>query len=285
MNTRPSSPPTGACRSSRSAARASNLSPPTAPAGSTCSPASPSTSWATPTRAWWGAITAQAQRYIHLSNYFAQEPQVRSAELLLRHSGMARVFFANSGTEAMEGALKIARRGAPRVTVGPGQASATRSTAARWARCRSWIAPTTATASALSRRVLFAAVQRCRRAARRCGPGTAAVVLECVQGEGGVRPGSRPPSSPQVEGAARKRARLPHHRRRDPERRLPYRPFLAADHFDLQPDSSRWLSDRRRTAAGRHPRRRPGGRRAATRPARHHLRRQPGGLRGGHRRP
>ena len=57
------------------------------------------------------AITEQARRYIHVSNYFAQEPQIRLAELLLQHSGMARVFFANSGTEAMEGALKIARRG------------------------------------------------------------------------------------------------------------------------------------------------------------------------------
>jgi len=56
------------------------------------------------------AITAQAARYTHLSNYFLQEPQVRLAELLCRHSGYPRVFFANSGTETTEGAIKIARK-------------------------------------------------------------------------------------------------------------------------------------------------------------------------------
>jgi acetylornithine/N-succinyldiaminopimelate aminotransferase len=56
------------------------------------------------------AITDQAARYTHLSNYFLQEPQVRLAELLIRHSGYPRVFFANSGTETTEGAIKIARK-------------------------------------------------------------------------------------------------------------------------------------------------------------------------------
>lgn len=56
------------------------------------------------------AIAGQAARYTHLSNYFLQEPQVRLAELLTRHSGYPRVFFANSGTETTEGAIKIARK-------------------------------------------------------------------------------------------------------------------------------------------------------------------------------
>jgi acetylornithine aminotransferase len=56
------------------------------------------------------AIEAQARKYIHVSNYFAQEPQVELAGLLSRHSGFPRVFFTNSGTESVEGALKIARR-------------------------------------------------------------------------------------------------------------------------------------------------------------------------------
>ncbi len=56
------------------------------------------------------AVADQAARYIHVSNYFAQEPQVRLAELLTRASGYERVFFANSGTETTEGALKLARR-------------------------------------------------------------------------------------------------------------------------------------------------------------------------------
>ncbi len=56
------------------------------------------------------AITRQAKSFMHLSNVFYQEPQVELAELLLRHTGYGRVFFSNSGTEAMEGALKLARR-------------------------------------------------------------------------------------------------------------------------------------------------------------------------------
>jgi predicted acetylornithine/succinylornithine family transaminase len=56
------------------------------------------------------AIAEQSARYIHLSNYFLQEPQIRLAELLVRHAGYPRVFFANSGTEATEGAMKLARK-------------------------------------------------------------------------------------------------------------------------------------------------------------------------------
>jgi acetylornithine aminotransferase len=56
------------------------------------------------------AIGEQARKYVHVSNYFAQEPQVELAGLLTRHSGFPRIFFTNSGTESVEGALKIARR-------------------------------------------------------------------------------------------------------------------------------------------------------------------------------
>jgi acetylornithine/N-succinyldiaminopimelate aminotransferase len=56
------------------------------------------------------AIRDQSARYIHLSNYYLQEPQIRLAELLAKHTGYPRVFFCNSGTEAVEGAIKLARR-------------------------------------------------------------------------------------------------------------------------------------------------------------------------------
>lgn len=61
------------------------------------------------------AIKNQADQYIHLSNFFVQEPQVKLAERLLSLSGFARIFFTNSGTEAIEGAIKLVRKwGAPR---------------------------------------------------------------------------------------------------------------------------------------------------------------------------
>ncbi len=56
------------------------------------------------------AIREQSERYIHISNYYAQETQVQLAELLVRHTGFPRVFFANTGTETVEGAMKIARK-------------------------------------------------------------------------------------------------------------------------------------------------------------------------------
>ncbi|TSA24848.1 aspartate aminotransferase family protein [bacterium] len=56
------------------------------------------------------AIIEQVQKYIHLSNFYVQEPQVRLAEKLIGASGFKRVFFGNSGTEAVEGAIKLARK-------------------------------------------------------------------------------------------------------------------------------------------------------------------------------
>ena len=56
------------------------------------------------------AIREQSERYIHLSNYYLQEPQIVLAERLRKATGCRRVFFANTGAETVEGALKIARR-------------------------------------------------------------------------------------------------------------------------------------------------------------------------------
>ena len=56
------------------------------------------------------AIREQAERLVHVSNYFHIEPQVRLARLLVDHSFADRVFFCNSGAEANEGAIKLARK-------------------------------------------------------------------------------------------------------------------------------------------------------------------------------
>jgi len=56
------------------------------------------------------AIVEQVEKYLHLSNLFVQEPQVELAELLIRLSGYKKVFFTNSGAEAIETAIKITRK-------------------------------------------------------------------------------------------------------------------------------------------------------------------------------
>ncbi|MDI6803945.1 MAG: aspartate aminotransferase family protein [Bacteroidota bacterium] len=56
------------------------------------------------------AIRTQIEKYIHLSNLFLQESQVSLAELLIKNSGYKKIFFSNSGTEAMEGTIKLARK-------------------------------------------------------------------------------------------------------------------------------------------------------------------------------
>ncbi len=54
-------------------------------------------------------IKRQAGRLIHISNLFFHEYQAELAQLLTKISGLDRAFFCNSGTEAWEGALKLAR--------------------------------------------------------------------------------------------------------------------------------------------------------------------------------
>ncbi len=56
------------------------------------------------------ALQKQAQRLMHISNHFHIEPQVNLAKLLVKNSFADKVFFCNSGTEAIEAAIKLARR-------------------------------------------------------------------------------------------------------------------------------------------------------------------------------
>ena len=56
------------------------------------------------------AIQQQAQHLQQSSNLFYTEPQVRLAKILVDHSFAGKVFFANSGAEANEAAIKLARR-------------------------------------------------------------------------------------------------------------------------------------------------------------------------------
>lgn len=56
------------------------------------------------------AIQKQAQRLIHVSNFYHIEPQIKLAKILVKKSFADKVFFCNSGTEANEAAIKLARK-------------------------------------------------------------------------------------------------------------------------------------------------------------------------------
>ncbi len=59
---------------------------------------------------WVAAVTDQAAKLGHVSNLFYSQPSVKLAQQLCTRSGMAAAFFANSGAEANEGIIKLARK-------------------------------------------------------------------------------------------------------------------------------------------------------------------------------
>lgn len=56
------------------------------------------------------AVSGQVKKLIHVSNNYYSEGQARLAEKIIRHSFPGKVFFCNSGAEANEGAVKLARK-------------------------------------------------------------------------------------------------------------------------------------------------------------------------------
>ena len=132
-----------------------------------------------------GAVQEQAARLMHVSNLFYTEPMTRLAERLAARSLGGKVFFCNSGAEANEAALKLARKGKRGRRAS--WCSTAASTGARSARCR----PRRRRPSRRrSRRWCpgFDAVMPTARRSTRSTSDTAAVLLEAVQGESGVHP-------------------------------------------------------------------------------------------------
>ncbi len=56
------------------------------------------------------AVTYQIQKFAHLSNNYITPVQMEFTELLLKYSGMSKAFLTNSGTESVEGAIKLLRK-------------------------------------------------------------------------------------------------------------------------------------------------------------------------------
>jgi acetylornithine/N-succinyldiaminopimelate aminotransferase len=140
-----------------------------------------------------GAVTEQAERLMHVSNLFYTEPMTRLAERLSESSLGGRVFFCNSGTEANEAAIKVARKhahargvSAPEIVSFEGEFHG-RSYGALSA------TPKLSRNEALGPYLPgFRAVPDNDAEALRAavGPNTAAVLIEPIQGEAGVFPTS-----------------------------------------------------------------------------------------------
>jgi acetylornithine/N-succinyldiaminopimelate aminotransferase len=137
------------------------------------------------------AVREQAGRLMHTSNLFYTEPMVRLAERLAESSLGGRVFFANSGTEANECAIKVARKHAHRRGVAAPEIVSFdddfhgRTYGALAATPRLAANPDLGPMLPGFRSVPFDDAEALRAAV---GERTAAVLIETIQGEAGVNP-------------------------------------------------------------------------------------------------
>jgi len=143
-------------------------------------------------------IRRQAARLIHVSNLFFHEYQAKLAEKLTKISGLDRAFFCNSGTEAWEGALKLARAHA--------QAKNRDGSKPKWrvlAMENSFHGRTFGALATTGQKkyrtpfaplmpgVVFVDFNDCAELERKFDASVCAVCVETIQGEGGVQPVQR----------------------------------------------------------------------------------------------
>ena len=136
-------------------------------------------------------LTRQAQTLLHVSNLYYTQPQIELASWLVENSFADRVFFGNSGAEANEAAIKLARK----YFKERGEDSRFRIITME----RSFHGRTLATLSATGQEKIkkgfepvltgfdFVPFNDVKAVQSQIGPSTCAVMLEPIQGEGGVR--------------------------------------------------------------------------------------------------
>jgi acetylornithine/N-succinyldiaminopimelate aminotransferase len=137
------------------------------------------------------AIAEQAAAVMHVSNYFYNEPNIRLADELCRRTGFARAFFCNSGAEANEALLKLARH---HFFLG-GKAERVRIVAFHNAFHGRTLGALSMTGTPKYREgfgplgpVTHVAYGDAEAVEQAMGPDVAAIIVEAVQGEGGVLP-------------------------------------------------------------------------------------------------
>jgi len=138
------------------------------------------------------ALADQAQTLVHTSNLYYHRLQGQVASRLASLSGLPRTFFCNSGTEAMEGCLKFARR-YWHTAIDANRAGFVALEHAFHGRTMGSLSVTwddhyRAPFAPLLRDVVWVPVDDPAALAGAVSQRTAAIVIEAVQGEGGVRP-------------------------------------------------------------------------------------------------
>ena len=141
------------------------------------------------------ALKTQIDKGIHFSNYFYSEPLLQAAKGLAKATGLDRVFMANSGTEANEGALKLARKYA----ILKGHENRHQLIAMNKAFHGRSMGALSVTGTAKYRQpfepmlpgVSFAEYNDLDSVEKLITEDTYAIILEGVQGEGGIHPGTK----------------------------------------------------------------------------------------------
>ena len=139
---------------------------------------------------WVAAVTAQLGKVQHMSNLYYTEPCAHLAELLCTRTGMKKVFFCNSGAEANECAIKVARKYA--AAKGEGRHTIVTLRNSFHGRTLTTLAATGQDhyhelfqpLTPGFRHIEAGNIEELKAAVS--APDTAALLIECVQGEGGV---------------------------------------------------------------------------------------------------
>lgn len=140
------------------------------------------------------ALTEQVQRMMHVSNYYYTKEQVGAAKLLVGNSIFNKVFFCNSGAEANEAALKLAKKYGKSKNENKTQIIAMKKSF--HGRTHGALAVTgqekyQKSFMPLIPNVSYAEYNNIESVKELISENTCAVILEVIQGEGGIIPGSK----------------------------------------------------------------------------------------------
>ena len=142
------------------------------------------------------ALKAQIDKMIHVSNLYYTQPMAEAAHKLVNACGLKKVFFTNSGTEAIEGAIKLARKYAWTRDNGSTDHEIIAMNHSFHGRSIGALSVTgnphyQEAFKPLIDKVVFAEYNNLEDVASKITDKTCAIIMETVQGEGGIYPAER----------------------------------------------------------------------------------------------